>query len=292
MYRRPGRGRLVLLLFLALSIFVITLDFRQNPGGPLKRARDLAVAVVAPIQRGFTTVTRPVGDFFSSLGDLGDTRRQNELLRDRLERVEQRFEEAQTLENENERLRKEMKLEENWVTMEKVHAEVFSSSPANYQWAVEIDAGRAEGIKPDMAVINPQGLVGKTIDVTEHTSTVLLLIDPHAGAGVRIKGIDDTGTVTGNGESQNLTIDFIDTKKRIREGSEVKTSGYDQGIFPAGILVGSVAEVAREDASVQREVEVAPSVNFKRLDFVLVLLETGPRLDEFERPKTAQGGRR
>ena len=66
MFRRPGRGRLLLLVFLAMSVVLITLDFRQGEGGPLDTARDVVGSVVAPIQRGFTTVFRPIGDFFSS----------------------------------------------------------------------------------------------------------------------------------------------------------------------------------------------------------------------------------
>ena len=84
MYRRPGRGRVLLLACLALSIFLITLDFRQNPGGPIKRAKELATSIVSPIQRGFAAVTQPVGDLLASLGDLANIRSRNRVLESRL----------------------------------------------------------------------------------------------------------------------------------------------------------------------------------------------------------------
>ena len=70
MYRRTGRGRLLLVVFVGLCIVLITLDFRQGEGGPLERAKDISAAIVDPIQRGFSTVFEPVGDFFSSLADV------------------------------------------------------------------------------------------------------------------------------------------------------------------------------------------------------------------------------
>jgi cell shape-determining protein MreC len=99
----------LLLLCLALSIALITFDFRQNPNGFLARIKDVAVAVVAPVQRGFSAVTQPVGDFFGSLGDLADIRSRNRELQDELKRMEATVEQGQALEEENRRLRAEVK---------------------------------------------------------------------------------------------------------------------------------------------------------------------------------------
>lgn len=185
-------------------------------------------------------------------------------------------------------MREEMNLSESWASMKKVHAEVFASSSSNYKWTVSVDVGHADGVKADMAVINARGLVGKVLRVTgAHTSDVLLLVDPDAGASVRISDVNDTGTLRGNGESQNLSIDFIDTDEKVKIGARVKTSGYDGGIFPPGIPIGDVVEVGGEDAALDRHIEVAPDVDFKSLDFVQVLLETGTRVPEIE--KTARG---
>src|SRR5687767_15923439 len=100
MYRRAGRGRILLIAFLALSIVVITLDFRQSPNGPLERGKDLATTIVAPLQRGFTAVTRPVGNFFSSLGELGRLRSENSRLRTEVSEMEGRVTEALSLAEE------------------------------------------------------------------------------------------------------------------------------------------------------------------------------------------------
>src|SRR5918992_1410767 len=177
MYRRVGRGRLLLLAFVALSIAVVTLDFRQNSGGPIKRARDLTVTVVAPIQRGFTTVTRPVGNFFSSLAELTNLRGENERLKELLRQAEADADGLPQIEAENEELREHFRLEKSWRTMSSVLAPVISNSPSNYKWAVVIGKGRHQGIRVDNAVINSEGLVGKIIRADRNYSTVLLLVD-------------------------------------------------------------------------------------------------------------------
>ena len=266
-----------MLLCLALSILLITLDFRQSPRGFLGRIRDVAVTVVAPVQRGFAAISQPVGDFFASIGDLADIRSRNRQIQDELERVRARVDEAESLEQENERLREVFDLGKSWPTMRRRTAAVFSKVPANYQWAVFIDKGRADGIRPNMAVIDPEGLVGKVIQAHRHQSTVLLLIDPEAAAGARINGEGPTGAVRGNGGSEDLSFEFVRSEADVSVGDEVVTSGYDGGIFPPGIPIGTVVEVGGQDAALQREIKVDPAADFPALDFVTVLLDTGPQ---------------
>src|SRR5919109_1156325 len=278
MYRRPGRGRLLLAVCLALSLLLITLDFRENRGGVIRRAKDLAVAVVTPVQRGFTAVTQPVGDLLGALGALANIRSRNRELEDRLDRLQAEVREAQSLQDVNERLHRVLELGEAWQSMDRATAQVISKAPSNYQWAVVIGKGRADGIRPNMAVIDPEGLVGKVIRADRNQATVLLLIDPDAAAGARIEGARDTGVVRGNGSSEHLSIEFVAPDADVRVGDDVITSGYDGGIFPSGIPIGVVAEVSPEDAGFERDVRVEAAADFPALDYVTVLLETGPRL--------------
>lgn len=277
MYRRTGRGRLLLLAFLALSILVITLDFRQNQGGPLDRAKDISSAIVTPIQRGLTAVFQPVGNFFSSLSELSQLRSENSELRNELKEMEQRVTEADSVLSENERLLALQKLDESYPTMERVSARVIGRPPANYKWAVTIDRGSDDGIQTDMAVIDPDGLVGKVIRVDDSTATVLLLIDPQANAKSRIKGESYAGAVGGNGASEQLSLAFIDTEADVAVGDEVVTAGYDQGIFPANIPIGTISSVDSQEAALEQDIDVEPYVDFTTLDFVQVILDSGKR---------------
>lgn len=274
-----------MLAFLVLSLVVITLDFRSGGDGPLERAKDISTTIVAPIQRGVTTVFRPVGNFFSSLGDLSNLRADNTELQRRVTELSTQIGEAEAIEAENERLRELLALDESWTTMERVAATVIATVPANYRWAVRIDRGSNDGVQTDMAVVAPEGLVGKIISVQPETSIVLLLIDPQAAARARIKGKGFTGIARGNGADQSLSLDGIHPEANVKEGDEAITSGYDLGIFPPSIPIGEVVDAAGDGADVEQDIEVQPWVDFNSLDFVEVLLESGPRLEEPRRER-------
>ena len=293
-YRRTGRGRLLLLAFLVLSLVVITLDFRSGGEGPLETAKDISTSIVAPIQRGVTTVFRPVGNFFSSLGNLSNLRSQNEELRQRNLELSTDIADAEAIKSENARLRELLGLDESWTTMDRVAAEVIADIPNNYRWAVRIDKGASDGIEEDMAVVAPEGLVGKIISVQPDSSIVLLLIDPQAAVRSRIKDKGHTGIARGNGAEQTLSLEGIHPEANVREGDDVVTSGYDLGIYPPSIPVGEVVSAAGEGADVEQDIEVEPWVDFNALDFVEVLLESGPHLkreqDERGRQQNERSG--
>src|SRR5918996_2765580 len=279
MYRRTGRGRLLLVVFLGLCIVLITLDFRQGEGGPLDRAKDISAAIVDPVQRGFATVFEPVGDFFSSLADLGDLRSDNARLEAENREMSERIDDAVAVEDENEQLRAQLELDESYVSMEGLNAEVIARPSSNFRWFVTIDKGSDDGIREDMAVITPQGLAGKIINARADTSTVLLLIDPDGAAAATVRESREVvGTVQGHGAGQPLSFDFVDPDVEVKEGDEVVTSYYNEGIFPPNIRIGTVSDVGTDSAAAEQDIEVDPYVDFTSLDFVLVLLESGPKL--------------
>jgi rod shape-determining protein MreC len=279
MYRRTGRGRVVLIVLLGLCIVLITLDFRQGEGGALERARDISSAIVDPIQRGFTAVFRPVGDFFSSLGELSSLRSRNAELENELDAAQRQINEADAIADENARLRDELELSESWVSMDRVAAEVINKVTSNFHWRVRIDKGTADGVRPDMAVIDSDGLVGKILAVEENSATVLLLIDPEGAAAAKTEDGEFTGSVAGAGSGEPLAFRFVDPQVEVDVGDEVLTSYYNGGIFPPNIPIGRVIDVAAPSAALEQDIDVDPYVDFQALDFVQVLLESGPKLD-------------
>lgn len=272
MFRRSGRGRLLLLVLLVLSIGLITLDFRQSSGGVLERVREISVAVVAPVQRGFTAIVRPIGNFFGSIAELGALRSRNEELEADIEQLRSQIERASSLVRENERLRASLDLRESYTSMDMVAAEVIGRAPSNYKWAVFIDKGRDDGIRPDMAVIDSDGLVGKVIGADANTATVLLLIDPRAAAAARVEERRDTGRVVGNGASEMLSLELIGPNATVFDGDRVITAGYEGGVFPPGIPIGIVSEVGGDIRVLERIIEVDPFVDFTAVDFVQVIV--------------------
>jgi rod shape-determining protein MreC len=138
---------------------------------------------------------------------------------------------------------------------------------------VYIDKGSDDGLKPDMAVITPDGVVGKLRDVFSHTSQVLLISDQTSGAGVllsttRIRAILH-GSPTGRLEISNLTPDA-----RIKPGEAVLTSGGDQ-IYPHGLPVGTIESIAPDpDHTPYTLIQLRPAANLNQLEEVLVITGT------------------
>ena len=281
MYRRPGRGKLLLLAFVILSILIITVSYQQDEDGPLAGVRDVAESVVSPIQRGVTVVVRPVRNFFSSLGDLGNLRDENAELKAQVEENEARAQRAASLEDEVSKLRDITGLDAPWYTMESINAEVIANTAANYKWAVTIDKGTEDGLTANMAVIDTstQSLVGKTIDVTDHTATVLELIDPDSAAKAHVKTAGVNGLVTGNGADEDLSLELIPPETKIKVGDDIVTSAYNLGVFPPGIPIGEISRVGDDQGGVELDVEVAPLTEFKDLQFLTILLDSGPKLE-------------
>jgi rod shape-determining protein MreC len=283
MYRSKRRGRLVLVVFLALSILIITLDFRGGPGGPLERAQEITQAIVAPIQRGVAAVTRPIGNFFSAIGDLANLREDNNRLEARVEEMTQEIVEAQELKDENAELREILGLDTPWYNMESVTAQVISEAPSNWKWSVVINRGSNDGIEKDMAVITPQGLVGKILpNVQPNTAEVLLLIDPSLGVGATTDERRLLGVVLGRGEGEDFAMNFVSKDESIRVSDQVVTSNRNQGIFPPSIPIGYVSSVGGDARDPNFDIRVNPYVDFQHLNFLTVLLETGDRVTEDE----------
>lgn len=270
----------MLLVFVALSIALITYDFRQDGSGPLERAKDISATIVAPIQRGFTTVFRPVANFFSSIAELGDLRDENRELATENEELRSEAEQARSVLRELEALRAELELDEAYPSMDKVAADVIGNNPANYQWSIFIDKGTEDGVEPDMAVINADGLVGKVISARANDATVLLIIDPQGAAKAKVGKDGYTGVVSGNGAGEDLSLNYIDNEAEVEVGDEVSTSAYNEGIFPPNIPVGVVSRVSGDTAAPDQNIDVEPSVDFTGLEIVTVLLESGPRLTD------------
>lgn len=274
MYRRNGRGRLLLIAFLALSIVMITLHFRGSTG-PLERFRDATQVVIGPIQRGLSAITRPVGNFFASVGDLASLREDNESLQAEVDGYRTQIDQAQDLIQENTVLREHLDLEARWFRQEKVVAQVINDAPGNYRWAVVIDRGKEDGVERDMAVVNPDGLVGKVISAGAHQATVLLLIDPKAGAAATTEHIGRTGVTSGNGEGEDLSLDLVPKGTEIEAGDRIVTSNFNGGIFPPGIPIGTVSEIGGDERDPALDIRVDPYVDFGNLYILEVLIGSG-----------------
>ena len=155
-------------------------------------------------------------------------------------------------------------------------ASVIGQDSVNWWSTLRIDLGEADGLRPDMPVICSKGLVGKTLEVYEHSSLVVLLGDPQCQVSAMLWNSGDSGMLKprGNVFLNPLLVDLsnLPNNARIEKGEWVVTSGKG-GVFPPGIAIGKVVDSHSVGFGLYLEATVRLSANFNRLENVMVLVE-------------------
>jgi rod shape-determining protein MreC len=255
---------------IALAMQVRTpVDSGQPDGPSVRLIRMWATATVTPFERAAHGIGWGIHNGWSNYIDLLHVRRQNKDLQQELTRM--RIEQAAIAEDalEGRRLQALLAFREHYVSST-VAAQVIGDSGSDMSRVLTIDKGSNDGLRPDMAVITPDGIVGKIRDVASSTAHVLEIDDPSSGAGVilvstRIRAIL-RGTTAGRAQIGNLTAD-----SRIKPGEQVLTSGGDQ-VYPRGLAVGTILSIGPDpNNQPYTAIVVKPAVNLDRVEEVLVI---------------------
>lgn len=269
----PTRGqRRALVLLAVLSAILVTLDARgESFSGPRSAAR----SILDPAQQGVTALVAPVGRFFGGLADLGDSRRRIDELEAQNAELSRRLRESELTGARAEELRR-LRLLTGQGQFTVVPATVTGLGPAlGFEWAVTVDAGRRDGVRPDQTVVSADGLVGRVKEVTDSSAVVVLAVDPGSSVGVRLAGGRQLGLASGNGLGP-LTFTPLDPQTRIKVGDRLVTGPYGGSTYVAGIPVGEVTAVSGDPGAPAREATVRPYVGFSSLDLVGILLSAPP----------------
>ena len=276
------KNALVLIAVLLAQTILLAVQVRdlhgpsQPDGRKVTLLRSWVVGAVTPFERVTTFFGRGVRGNWNNYIDLRNTRQQNADLQKEVARL--RLEQAEFAEDalQGRRLQALLDFRQQYVTAT-VAAQVIGTSGVDQSHVLYIDKGTADGLKPDMPVITPDGIVGKLRDVFPHTSQVLEIDDPSSGAGVilattRIRAII-RGGADGRVQIGNLTAD-----SRIKPGEQVLTSGGDQ-VFPRGLKVGTVESISpNPDRQIYTLIRIHPAVNLSQLEEVLIITGTQPDL--------------
>ncbi len=238
--------------------------------------RRWTVTAITPLETAVHTSSVKVRGAWGNYINLFHTRQQDAELKQEVARL--RVEEASFAEDaqQGRRLQSLLGFKQQYVTST-VAAQVIGTSGSERSHVLYLDKGSEDGIKPEQAVITPDGVVGKIRDVFPKTSQLLLISDPSSGAGVilattRIRGIVK-GTATGRVEIDNLTAD-----SRIKVGEPVVTSGGDL-VFPRGLPVGTIESIAPDPMhQPYTAIVIKTAANLNRLEEVLVITGTSATL--------------
>jgi rod shape-determining protein MreC len=274
------RNALVLIAVLLAQVIGLAVQVRRpDPNAPDKGGvrviRSWVVGVVTPPEMLLHATGRGIRGVWTNYVDLIHTRKQNKELKAELDQL--RLEEESLAEDarQGQRLQALLGFKEKYV-YQTVPAQVIGTSGTEQSHVLLIDKGSQDGIKSDMPVITPDGIVGKTRDVFRHTSQVLEVSDVTSGAGVILEKTRIRGVLRGDTWGQPEIVN-VSPDERIQRGETVLTSGGD-AIYPRGLAVGVVDRVVTQPEGTLVNVLVKPSANLSRLEEVLVITNTGEQM--------------
>jgi rod shape-determining protein MreC len=268
----------IVVSLVAASLAIITLDYRAGDRGPLEAAGRAVSSAIAPLQQAVSNVVQPISNFFSTLGDLPSLASRNaELLRE--------LEELKIQAQQNAELQRRIESLEGLLGLKVVRprsiaARVIASGASNFEWTITIDQGSNAGIQVDMPVVTGTAaageLVGRVIRVTPVSADVELIIDRSSAVAGELSTSHEAGIVLGQGD-RDLRMDLLRTGIRFDESQpeSVFTLGYEvngqPGIYPPGLLIGTVSRAYSDPEAVESFVTIRPAVDFSTLQYVLVL---------------------
>jgi rod shape-determining protein MreC len=264
----PMRHRSLTLLgaVLLIQVLMLAVQIRTKSQGRLIRV--WVVEVVTPFERaGNWTITKFRGVWNGYFG-LIHTQRENAELHAEMDRLRIRNTELESESAESARLAALLGFHDAHPDVPMVAARVIAASADSSSHAIFINRGEHDGIRRNMAVITPDGVVGKVFEVYRGTSQVLLLTDKESGVGSLLAGSRTQGPVGGVGEPL-MMMKYISNDENVAVGQQILTSGEDQ-IYPKDLPVGTVVEV--KTGNPFKVIRVKPAAHLDRLEEVLVLL--------------------
>ncbi len=253
---------------MAAQVLLLAIQIRR--GQQVRLIRVWAIESVSPLGRGAAWSVDGVRGIWNNYVALRHMREENEQLHTELGELRMRNSQLESRAAEADRLAGLLGFRDVHTEVQTLAARVIGASPDPSSHMVFINRGTRDGVKRDMGVITPEGVVGKVFAVYSDTSQVLLLTDKESGVGALLVTSRAQGPVRGSGDPL-LGLEYIGNDVKIEQGEKILTSGQDR-IFPKDLPVGTVVQVQPDRRSPFQKISVKPAARLDGLEEVLVLL--------------------
>ena len=268
--------RLVVTVIVAIvTIGVITLSSRarssqKEPALPTRVVSDESGVVSSPV--------KALSSSYAAITDLLNTYNENEKLTTKIDDLAQSKVQLQTLQAENRALKDQLKIDGTLTDYKVVNAVVISRSPSSWQSQLIINKGTNAGLKKGLSVMGSGGLIGRITQVNTTNAKVELLSDDSQVAdrfAIRVTNSNSEvidGIVTSFNQSKNLIVmGQITSDVDVKKGDLVTTSGLG-GVTPAGLYVGKVASVGKDNYGLSKKIYIKPATDFNNVPVVSVAI--------------------
>ena len=258
---------LALLAGLVLGqVLLLAFQIKRDHDVPL--IRRWAAEAVMPFERGGTWWFSKVGGVWSGYIALRGARAENAHLRAQVDQLQIRNRELESQATEAQRLSALLGFRDAHPEAAMIAAQVIGASADASSQILFVNRGQRDRVRANMAVITPDGIVGKIVEVLPASSQVLLISDRDSGVGALLEDTRTHGVVKGNGDP-TPRLDYVVNDEKVHAGEVILTSGEDR-IFPKGLLIGFVASAT--PANPFQIIHIKTAARLDRLEDVLVLL--------------------
>ncbi len=271
------KNLIVLAVILFAQIIALAVQVRRpTQAGDARLLRLWAISAVTPVEKAVVHSQQWVYDTWKTYAYLRGVRRENRQLRAEIERM--KVEDARFAEDARmaRRVQALLAFKEQYVDTT-VAAQVIGTSGSEQSRILYIDKGSTDGIKPDMAVITPTGIVGKVVQVFPDSSQVLPINDQFSGVGAALKSSRLQGILKGSPNGAT-TLQYVMSDEKVEPGEEVITSGGDR-IFPKGLPVGKVVSV-EPGKDLFLNIRVVPAARLDQVEEVLVVTKITEKMPD------------
>ncbi|MBI4924321.1 MAG: rod shape-determining protein MreC [Bdellovibrio sp.] len=277
MFKYIKEYRFYIILFFFILIPILAIDTSTRSPREYRIYDKIVLTFTAPIQNLMSWSLDLVVSGFQNYVYLWNVRKDNYGLLDENRKLLNVISEQKELLLENERFRKLLNFQEKH-SIESIAARVIAKDVSTEFRAIRINRGENSGIKKDMAVVTNEGIVGRIFRTTLSTSDVLIILDPQSA----VDAIDERSRTRGVVEGltdEACVLRFILRTDDIQPGDVFISSGLG-GIFPKGIPIGVASKVSKKSYGISQDVEIESSVDFSKLEEVLVVLRAETVLDK------------
>ena len=268
--RNGGRARLLLVILMVTSLFLITLDLRGVK--VIDGFKQGSQTIMTPFQRAGSVVLTPVKNFFSDVTHLGRTRNQIEKLEAENANLKQRLINRKNADAQLKQLKRILDLA-GTAGFKVVNAKVISNgSSQSFSQTITIDSGTNAGIKKNMTVLSQYGIAGVVKDVYPSSALIQLASDPSFRIGARIAGSQQIGILTGLG-TRSASLQLLDNSTTVKVGDVLLSRGsIANRPYVPGVPLGYVSSVDNSAGAVAQTATVRYYTNFSTLGVVAVVV--------------------
>ncbi len=253
-----------------LQVLLLAVQIKSDSQGRLIRV--WTVGAVTPFERAGASGVGGIRGVWNHYFALQHTTRDNERLVQENAELKLQLVQLQNKADEADRLAKVLNFRQSHQNVPMLGARVIGASADSATQTIFLDRGERDGIRRNMGVITPDGVVGKVSESYRDTSQVLLLTDKDSGVGAMLAESRIQSPVCGVGEPL-LAMKYVANDDDVKVGERVVTSGMDR-IFPRDLPVGTVAQI--KDGNPFKQIRLKPAANLESLEDVIVLLSLQP----------------